>query len=371
MNRHHNVGDEDWVMLYDLIDDGMFKEICLRLKQNDLDRGILDERNVYVDDTKLALLERSLDGNTRLYQLFIKIESQMTSPLTRAGLEAFAVGVSHSSIKSLKLTNFELSKTLQQVLFLGLRQSLSLKLLTLESSNLSMECLAYLLLPANELPITAGSRACGETRIKGLIIKDCNISAALSDVQRFARSLRNGVSVRKLSMHMNGMSDDMLIEFSKHWNLDSPVEDLSLLANEISFAGVHYLLERSFVCSALKSLCLSDMRIGYVGLKAIGGMLGRVQLEDLSLISCISIEDVTWVMEDPSRGSDICNEAFRELATGLRQNVTLQRFALTHSFVNANEAQILLQATIGHPFLKNIILWNNIDLGARGIQRSR
>jgi hypothetical protein len=103
--------------------------MCLRLKQNDPDVVFLtigeeeDESDVsdYVDDTKLALLERSLDGNTNLETLWLKFLRQPGSPLTKLGAEAFAFGISHSHINNLDLS-FDSSKTFQQALFLGLRQ---------------------------------------------------------------------------------------------------------------------------------------------------------------------------------------------------------------------------------------------------------
>ncbi len=363
--------DEDWVMLYELVDDETFKEVCLKLKQNDPDEVVFDANEVitdYVDDTKLALLERSLDGNTHVYQMAINLTvSQRGPPFTRDGLEAFAVGVSHSSIIYLDLT-FELSKPLQQALFMGLRKSHSLKSLTLTNILLSIKSLSYLFLPAANELAASSRRGCGETRIEALRIARCTISAALSEMKHFARSFQNGVSVRRLHMNSNRMSDDMLIAFTKHWRLDSSIAEFTLFENDISFSAVHCFMERTCVFGALKTLRLINWPVDYVGLKAIGGMLGRMQLEHLSLGSCINAEGVALVLDDSSRLPNIRNEAFRDMATGLRQNVTLQKFSLTRGLVNADEAVLLLQATINHPTLKHIDLSDNVEIGFRGVQ---
>jgi hypothetical protein len=179
-----------------------------------------------------------------------------------------------------------------------------------------------------ELQQIAGSHGCGITQIEELLIDGSIMLDSSSEVKYFAKSLRNGVSVRRLYMESSGISDDILIEFTKHWSLDSSITDLGLSGNDITFGGVRGVLERT--CAprcALKVLDLSEnVNVGYSGMACIGDMLRLVQLTDLSLNNCIGDEQVASLLEDPSTRSHIREEAFQALARGLRQNLTLKNF---------------------------------------------
>ncbi len=354
--------------------------MCLELKRNDpagtdyeIGAEVDGDGNFsnFMDDIKLALLERSLEGNTHLEAMIIKFALlQRGSPLTTDGLNAFAVGISHTRITSLEL-KFDFSKTFQQALFFGLRQSHSLKSLTIQSSSLSMKSLSYLFLPPNELQMAGLQGSDGTTQIEEFTIGQSVMLNASSEVKFFAKSLQNGVSLQRLTMHSNHISDNTLIEFTKHLSPSSSITELNLSDNDITHVGLQSLLDRVCDLGAFTSLDVSEnVRIGYRGIKAIGVMLRRAQLTDLTVGDCIISEeeisdlDIEWVLEDPSTR----DEAFEELAAGLRHNETLEQLDLRKNCMNAKEALLVLQATVDHPSLEYLRLSHNEDIGFHGLR---
>jgi hypothetical protein len=194
---------------------------------------------------------------------------------------------------------------------------------------------------------------------------------ATSEVQFFAQSLQNGVSLRRLTMHSNHISDATLIEFTKHLSPNSSIAALDLSDNDITHVGLQSLLDRICDLGAFTTLDVSEnVRIGYRGIKAIGVMLRRTQLTDLTVGDCIISEeeisalDIEWVSEDPSTR----DEAFEEFSAGLRHNETLEQLDLRNNCMSAKEALLVLQATVDHPSLECLWLSHNEDIGFHGLR---
>jgi hypothetical protein len=91
----------------------------------------------------------------------------------------------------------------------------------------------------------------------------------------------NMTAPHSLSLRGKGLSDENLLTFCS--NLPVTVTHLDLSSNEISHAGVEQLVNLLKEQTNLKSLCLSDNRIGAEGLQHLVPLLSQGRLEELDL----------------------------------------------------------------------------------------
>lgn len=207
------------------------EELCDRLRRNDptLITMRCPSANTFdACDANFTLLGRSLDKNTHL--LSLRLQCFTRSTLTPQGVESLARGVCQSQLEYF-IIDGECPVELQQSLLLGIRLSSSIRVLSIKFSAVNATALMCFLSAQHQATFS---------RLTDLGLQMCTLEH--EQKRMLLVGLGTHRSIKNLSLHACGLSDDDLAHFVHHWEHDSPIQEFDLRANQIGPRGAQVFM---------------------------------------------------------------------------------------------------------------------------------